>query len=394
LLAAVLHAKWEPKPEYTPTPKDIENKLTYLGGLVWKDPEFRLEKKPTPKIREDEVLIKVKACGICGSDIHMYEKTKEGYIKYPGLTAFPAVLGHEFCGEVVQVGAKAFNEKGKKFDIGEPVCAEEMIWCGYCRECRDGFPNHCRNLEELGFSRDGALAEYINVPARCCWSIKELIDKFGESGFEAGALVEPTAVSYNAIFERAGGFRPGASVVIFGAGPIGLAACALAKASGAAKIIISEISQARLKLGKIVGADYLVNPKKVNSVSEKILDITQGEGADMYIEAAGAFEKTWPEIEKAMWMGEKINSKVVLIGRAVAPVPAWFEIPQVRRSQFYGSQGHSGHGIFPAVIRLMEAGKIDMRKIVTARFPLEKVLDAMKLASERKDEHVKILVKP
>ncbi len=395
MLAAVLHAKWDPKPEYKPTPKDIEGKLTYLGGLVWRYPQLKLEEKEKPKIKEDEVLIKVKACGICGSDIHMYESFEDGYIKYPGLTAFPVVLGHEFSGEIVEVGEKAYSPTGKKFEVGTPVTSEEMIWCGNCRACRDGFPNHCRNLEELGFTRDGAMAEFVAVPARCCWPITELIEEYGEEkGYEAGALVEPTSVAYNAMFERAGGIRPGAYVVIFGAGPIGLAAVALAKAAGAAKVIAIEVCERRLNLAKEVGADELINPSEVDSVEGKILELTNGEGADMYVEAAGAFEKTWPAIESAIWNGEKINAKVVAIGRATEHVPLWFEVLQVRRAQIYGSQGHSGHGIFPSVIRLMASGKVDLTPIITKRFKLEEVLDAMKLASEKKELHAKILIKP
>jgi len=396
MLAATLHAKWNPKPEYKPTPKDVPEKLTYLGGMVWRNPKLKIERKPVPKIEQDEVLIGVRACGICGSDIHMYESTPDGYIKYPGLTAFPVTLGHEFSGEILEVGEKAYDERGKKFKKGSAVCAEEMIWCGYCKPCRDGFPNHCVNLKEIGFSIDGAFAEYIKVGAKHCWSIDELIQKLGpEAGFEAGALVEPTSVSYNAIFERAGGFKPGSYIVIFGAGPIGLAATALVKATGAAKIIVSEVSERRLSLAREVGADCLINPRELDTqVHEKILDLTQGEGADVYVEAAGAFEETWPAIEKTMWEGEKINAKVVAIGRATGHVPLWFETLQVRRGQVYGSQGHAGHGIFSNVIRLMASGKIDMRRIVTRTFPLEQILDAMKNASEYKDLHAKILIKP
>jgi len=395
MLAAVLYAKWDPKPEYKPTPKDVEGKLTYLGGLVWRYPELRLERRPIPKIKEDEVLIRVKACGICGSDIHMYESTPDGYILYPGLTAFPCVLGHEFSGEIVKVGEKAYNQWGEKFEVGTPVTAEEMVWCGYCRHCRDGYPNHCINLQEIGFSRDGAFAEYIAVPARVVWEITDIVEEYGEEkGYEAGALVEPTSVAYNGIFERGGGFRPGAYVVIFGAGPIGLAAIALSKAAGAAKVIAVEIAETRQKLAKEMGADFVIDPTKVDSVSGKILEITNGEGADMYVEAAGAFPKTWPVMEETIWNGEKVNAKVVAIGRAVTHVPVQFEVLQVRRGQIFGAQGHSGHGIFPSVINLMASGRIDMTKIITHRFKLEEALEAMKFASEQKSNIGKVLIKP
>lgn len=393
MLAARIHTEWDPKPGYEPTPKDVEGERTYIGGQVWKNPQLKLEKIPVPKIDPEEVLIKVKACGICGSDIHMYE-TRDGYIKYPGLTAFPCTIGHEFSGRIEKVGRKALSASGRRFKEGDAVTSEEMIWCGRCRECRDGFPNHCRNLEEIGFSRDGALAEYIRVPARTCWSVGEILDNYGEGGFEAAALVEPLSVAYNALFERAGGFRPGSTVVIFGAGPVGLGAAMLAKASGAIKVIISEPSPARAKLAKVVGADGLINPKKCEKVHEKILELTSGEGADLYLEAAGAFRSTWPAVEKSVWEGEKINAKISVVGRASGHVPIWFEIPQVRRANIYGVQGHSGHGIFPSVIKLIASKRIDPLRIVTERFPLKKIEKAMKTASERRDEHAKILIKP
>jgi threonine dehydrogenase-like Zn-dependent dehydrogenase len=180
-----------------------------------------------------------------------------------------------------------------------------------------------------------------------------------------GALTEPTCVAYNAMFERAGGFRPGHYVSVFGAGPIGLAAIGLAKASGAGIIAAFEISPQRLELAKAVGADFVYDPREV-SAGEVLMELSKGAGFDFHVEAAGAPHLLIPEMEKAL----AINAKMVQIGRAAQRVPMYLEAFQVRRAQAFGAQGHSGHETFPNVIRLVAAGRLDLRPIITARYGL------------------------
>ena len=380
----VLDAKWEPREGYELSEFERRTGKAITGSSVWRHPELEVKEvdKPTPK--PDEVVIKVKACGICGSDIHFYETDADGYILYPGLTKFPTIIGHEFSGVVEEVGSEVQDLKP-----GDMVTSEEMIWCGYCTPCRNGFPNHCVNLEEIGFTIPGAMAEYIAVGAKYCWKIDAIAEHYGDEdkAFEAGALVEPTSVAYNGIFERGGGFRPGAYVAIYGAGPIGLAATALSKAAGAAKVIVFELSERRRELAKAVGADFVYSPREVVP-SEVVMDLTGGQGADMQVEAAGAPTKTIPEMEKAL----AINGKIVQIGRAAQRVPMYLERFQVRRSQLFGSQGHSGHAIFPSVIRLMAAGLIDMTKIITARFDLDRAVEALERATKREDGKIMIKI--
>jgi len=178
--AVVLHADWDPRPGFQLGSKDIDGKLTYLGSKVWRNPNIIISAKDIPMPGPTEVLVEVKSCGICGSDVHMRQADDDGYILYPGLTAFPSTLGHEFAGVIIEAGADAFNKAtGKAFKKGESVCAEEMIWCASCKPCADGFPNHCEKLEELGFSTDGAYAKYIKVDARYCWSIDGIGELFG-----------------------------------------------------------------------------------------------------------------------------------------------------------------------------------------------------------------------
>lgn len=368
-----LSAAWKPQQDFKLGVKDVEGKLTYLGSQVWKDPQITITDKAVPSIGPEEVLIKVKACGICGSDVHMAQSDQQGYILYPGLTAFPVTLGHEFSGVVTQAGEHAINKKtGKRYEEGEIVCCEEMLWCGACRPCADGYPNHCERLEELGFSADGAFAEYIKVHARYVWSLEALRKNYnGTDIFLAGSLVEPTSVAYNAVIERGGGIRPGDNAVVLGGGPIGLAAVAVLKKAGAGKVILSEPSEARASLGREMGADHIINPLKEN-FTQSILDITGGVGAKLYLEASGVPDRVFPDIEATIWQGKQINSVVVLVARAAKKIPLTGEVFQVRRASLVGSQGHSGHGSFPLVISAMASG-MNMLPLITKQISLEAV---------------------
>ena len=378
----VLDATWDPRPDYSLSEWERATGKAITGSSVWRHPKLEVREVEDPKPQPDQVLLKVKACGVCGSDIHFYETDADGYILYPGLTKFPTILGHEFSGQVVEVGSAV-----QDLQPGDMVTAEEMIWCGYCTPCRNGFPNHCANLEEIGFTIPGAFAEYIAIGAKYCWKIDAIAERFGdeEKAYEAGALTEPTAVSYNAIFERAGGFRPGAYVTVFGTGPIGLAAVALARTAGAGMIIAFEISPQRLELARKVGADHAFNPRDVVP-HEVIMDLTHGEGADMHVEAAGAPEKTVPEMEKSL----AVNGKIVQIGRAAQRVPMYLEAFQVRRSQVFGSQGHSGHGNFPSVIRMVASGRLDLTPIITSRYDLGGAVDAIVKSGDRTDGKIMV----
>ena len=382
--ALVLNAQWDPRPDYPLSDRERETGKAISGYQVWRYPTLEVKEVETPTIKPDQVLIKVKACGVCGSDIHFYETDEDGYILYPGLTRFPTTTGHEFSGQVVEVGSAVQDLK-----VGDMVTAEEMIWCGYCTPCRNGFPNHCANLEEIGFTIPGAFAEYIAVGAKYCWKLNALLDRYGdeEKVYEAGALCEPSSVAYNTIFVRAGGFRPGAYVAVYGAGPIGLAAIAECKAAGAAKIIAFEVSAPRLELARKMGADYAFNPKEVTP-HEVVMELTEGQGADLHVEAAGVPPLTVPEMEQSL----AINAKIAVVGRAAQRVNMYLEMLQVRRSQVFGSQGHSGHAIFPSVIRLMASGLLDMTPIITSRYDLDGVVEAIIKSGDRTDG--KIMVKP
>jgi len=382
----VLSAKWDPKKDFKLGPKDVEGKLTYLGSWVWRNPVLNIEEKKVPEVGPTEVLIKVKACGICGSDVHMAQADEKGYIWYPGLTAFPCTLGHEFSGVVVKAGKQAINKRtGKRYTEGEAVTSEEMLWCGSCRPCADGYPNHCERLEELGFTCDGAFAEFVKVDARYVWSLEELRETYSdEDVFLAGSLVEPTSVAYNAVIERGGGIRPGDNVVILGGGPIGLAAVVILKRAGASKVILSEPSKSRADLGRKMGADYVIDPSE-EDFTEKVLEVTKGMGAKLYLEATGLPDKVFPDIEKAIWQGRQINSTVVIVARSAKKIPVTGEVFQVRRASIVGSQGHSGHGTFPRVISSMASG-MNMLPLITKKISLEEVPENIIMLQTNREE--------
>ena len=383
--ALVLYAEWDPKSDYPLSEWENQTGKAITGNGVWRNPKLEIGEVSEPEIAPDQVLIQVKACGVCGSDMHFYETDDANYVLYPGLTRFPSILGHEFSGRVVQVG-----DDVEDLSVGDMVTAEEMIWCGHCRPCREGYPNHCTNLEEIGFTINGAFAEYIAIRGKYCWKLNDLMDVCGhdeDQVYEMGATVEPSSVAYNCVFERAGGFRPGATVVIYGQGPIGLTAAAECKAAGAAKVITFEISDPRREISKRMGADYAYDPLQVDPV-EVVMDLTHGRGADLQVEAAGAPDKIIPHMEKCL----AINGKIAQVGRAVTRVPMYLEMLQVRRGQVFGSQGHSGHGIFPSVISMMAAGLIDTSQMITARYKLDDVIDAIAQSTARIDAKIMIKV--
>jgi threonine dehydrogenase-like Zn-dependent dehydrogenase len=380
----VLDAKWQPKPGYKVSDWEKETGKAITGNEIWHDPKLEVREWPDPEPTAKQVLLEIRACGVCGSDMHFYETDDDNYILYPGLTKFPTILGHEFSGKVVEIGKEVTLLKP-----GDMVTVEEMIWCGRCIPCRNGYPNHCTNLEEIGFTIPGAFANFIAVDEKFCWKIDAIAERFGseEKAYEVAAVTEPTCVAYNAMFERAGGFRPGHYVNVFGAGPIGLACIALAKAAGASTIVAFEVSPQRLELARVVGADHAYDPREVN-VGEVLMELSQGQGFDFHVEAAGVPELVIPEAEKAL----AINSKIVQIGRAAQRVPMYLEAFQVRRAQAYGAQGHSGHENFPNVIRMVAAGRIDLSPIITARYNLVDTVAAIAKSVERADG--KIMVKP
>lgn len=383
-----LEADWDPRPDALATldPADIAARVARRGNQVWRNPRIHLVELPDPAPAADEVVVKVGACGICGSDLHFVERDVDRYMLYPGLVHTPVTTGHEFAGMVEAVGSDV-----RDFARGELVCAEEIAWCGSCLACRAGRPNNCTRIEELGFSFDGAHAEYVAVRARYCWSLAPLLDT-GATPADAvrqGALVEPVGVAYIAMFVSAGGFLPGSSVGVMGAGPIGLASIALARAAGAGRIVAFEVTDGRRQLAAIMGADEVHDPIVLGAAGmvETARAATSGRGLDMWIEASGA-----AGVAEIMAATVAPAGKLVLIGRGPHTIDLDPESLIVRGASMHGSIGHAGSGAFGRVIDLMAAGRIDMTRLIAETVDLEGA--AAKLDGTPRREAGKVLVVP
>ncbi|MBL8153662.1 MAG: alcohol dehydrogenase catalytic domain-containing protein [Anaerolineae bacterium] len=381
--ALTLTADFAPKPDYHLSERERTTQRIQAGSQVWKNPRIAVGTQPDPTPKDDEVIIEVGAVGICGSDMHMYEAGADGYILYPGLTRFPNILGHEFSGKVAAVGKGVRDLK-----VGDLVTAEEIQWCGECISCRRGYVNHCDNLEELGFTTPGAMAQYIPVRARYCWNIGEIADRVGNEheALVLGAMVEPTGVSYHAMFNRIHTWQPGVYVAVFGAGPIGLAATALASAAGASQVIVFDTSPSRRAFAAKLGATATHDPVGID-LNEVLLEATYGRGVDFVVEAAGAPNHTLAPLTR----GLAVNATVCHIGRSERPTPLALEYYQVKGVQLAGSLGHAGHGTFQNVIRMMASGKLDMRPMVSARMGLDEALSAFKRLESRQDAKIILL---
>lgn len=383
MLALTLNAEWSPKPEYRLTEREEQTRKIKNGFMVWKNPSISLGQSSDPKPADDEVIIEVAAVGICGSDMHMVEKNSEGYMIYPGYVGAPNILGHEFAGRVVEIGKNVTDLK-----VGDLVAAEEIQWCGYCNACRRGYVNHCENMEELGFTTPGAMAQYIPVRARYCWKLDELADRLGDEreALVMGAMVEPTGVAYQAMFNRLHTWQPGVNVVIFGAGPIGLAALALANAAGAAMTIIFDPSHSRRAIAEKMGATFVLDPTGID-LNEALLHHTYGRGVDFVIEAAGLPHLTLSPLTRSL----AVNATITHIGMGGRPPTLELVHYQQRGVQLAGSLGHAGHGTFQNVIRLMAGGRLDLRPMVSARLPLSDALSAFKRLENREDAKIILL---
>lgn len=377
--ALQVNAQWKPREGYYPTEREKRDQRAIMGSDLFYHPSLELVEKPVPEPKDDEVLMKVGGAAVCGSDTMFLGSDEDDYTYYCGHCKLPCVIGHEFSGEIVKVGKNVTT-----FKEGDLVVAETMNWCGECSACRAGLFNQCENLEEIGFSLDGAFAEYLVAKEKFCFHVEELVEVYGskERALEIAAMVEPTAVAYNGMFTRGGGFRPGGNVAVFGAGPIGLSAISLARASGAAKVIAFDKNRIRMELAKDVGADYIFNPDELAeqriSPSEKVLELTKGVGVEMAVEATHHQGETISEIEKMMAFGGTIAQ----IGISPVRTPIMSTFLQKKGINYHCSIGSSGHDIWPHVIRLIASGRIDPGKFLTKCYPLDQAIEAIQAASK------------
>ncbi|MCY4465040.1 MAG: scyllo-inosose 3-dehydrogenase [Chloroflexi bacterium] len=380
--ALTLSADWAPKPGYDLTDSERELRRPRNANMVWRSPRLSLDDAPDPSLLPDQVMLEIAAVGICGSDMHMYEADADGYMIYPGLVCTPNILGHEFAGRIIEVGANV-----RDLRLGDLVAVEEIQWCGECTACRRGFVNHCLDIEEIGFTINGAMAQYLPVRAKYCWKLDEIAENYGEEeALVMGAMVEPTGVSYQGLFNRLHNWQPGNNVVIFGAGPIGLAAEALVIAAGAGRVIVFDPSASRRDIAMKMGASAALDPIDID-LDAAIMQHTLGRGVDYVVECAGFADKTIEPLDRCL----AVNASIIDIGMGgdnpILPIVAYKRMGV----QYAGSLGHAG-GPFQQVIRMMAAGRIDMRQMVSARMPLDDAIDAFKRLERRQD--AKIILQP
>lgn len=386
--AFTVEAEWAPRPGYAISMEEEVLQRAQCGSQVWKNPVFSMHDVPVPEIGDNDLLVKVRRCGICGSDTHLYETDKDGYIIFSGPVKMPCIIGHEYSGVVEKVGRNV----GDFFEVGDLVAAESIVWCGKCTACRSGAVNQCANVELAGITVAGALAEYVRVNVLQCWKISSLSPRYSEDQvLDIGALIEPLGCAYNGMFVSAGGFMPGSSVVVHGVGPIGLGAVALARVAGADQIIAFDSIPERLVIARSMGADKVYNIEELARAGVRPRDIvmeqTGGIGAEVQVEAAGAANFTMPEMETSL----AVNGTIVYLGRAATYTPILLNLLVSGANTIVGSRGHSGYGIYNNLIKLLASGRLNVAKMITSVCDFPDVFAALKKSVARTD--AKIIVK-
>lgn len=372
----VFDAEFCPREGYRVSERELNDHRAFHGSQIWRNPKLELREVAIPELEEDEVLCRTGACGVCGSDMKMLVVDKDGYTGFVGHCKLPCVVGHECSGEIVRVGSKV-----RDFKVGDLVTADEMLWCGECDACKEGMFNQCKNLEELGLTIGGGFSEYFKVKEKYLFSLNELAEQYGdrEKALEIGCLVEPVSVAYNACITRGGGIKPGAYVCVFGCGPIGLAAIGILKAAGAAKIIAFDFQESRLAVAQKMHADHVINlaSLKDKDAADVVMELTDGNGVDLAVEATGHTDSTYPQIENVLAPG----AKVVQIGQTNAHFGLNTATFQSRAAMLVGSIGTAGHGNYKHVLRLLTSGALDITPMIAGKFDLDHAIEGIKDAA-------------
>lgn len=329
-----------------------------------------VEELPDPKPGDDEVLIRIRVASICGTDVHMWEGTnKEG--------TFPFIPGHEWAGEVIEVGRNV-----KTFSPGDRVVGECFIPCGVCPNCKDGMsPAMCISPEYYGFAWEtpGGMAEYHVSKERRLHKVPDNLS------YEEAALVEPVSVAYHGVWGPGGGVAPHDRVVVFGAGPIGLFAMLICRVAGAETIVV-EPQPFRRKMAKDLGADVVIDPSKGDLV-EQIMCYTKGQGATLVLECSGSDGALAASIDVVAKEG-----RIVLIGHSIGrKVPIEIGKAIWQGAKIFGSC--DSPFFFPKTLVFMSRKLVDFTTVITHKFPLTEALKAFEVAN-KDSEAVKVLLIP
>lgn len=320
-----------------------------------------IEERPLPQLREDEVLILVKAASICGTDLHIFNGNLE--------VETPLVLGHDFSGIVEEVGKDVTH-----FQKGDRVIAHMVRYCGECLFCRQGRYNLCLKNTYMGFEVDGAFAEYVIAPAR------DVILIPAEVSLEEAAITEPIVMALRVMdFAQA---KIGETMAIFGQGPIGLVQTQVAKLAGLRVIAIDPLEE-RLKLAEGFGANHVLNPRK-KDIANAILKLTDGIGVDCAVEDSGS--------QEAIDLASRVTrpgGKVLFVGEGRD-----LRGPIIQHRERVFVEVLVDPWKYPLALKLLAEKRVDVRSLVTHEVKLDEIADLFKDFSEGRLKAVKVLVKP
>jgi 2-desacetyl-2-hydroxyethyl bacteriochlorophyllide A dehydrogenase len=330
--------------------------------------EYR-EDVEEPKIGPDQVLVKVKATGICGSDIHLYKGEAIGAL--PQLP-IPFIPGHEFAGEITELGSNV-----RHLRVGSRISAELMVSCGHCYYCRRGERAYCTSIRELGVDMNGSYAEYVAVPAQ---NIHILPD---DMSWADAALCDCLSSALHPFEKLSSDILK--NIVVLGAGPIGLCGVQIARTLGAKKVISVDVVPERLDLAKQLGADHTINPLQTDLVKE-VQGLTNGIGADAVMEMAGSEQTILASIELA-----RKNGEVVWMGIHNEPICLKQFLIMAKAIHIHGSFDYSWL-TYERAIHLIASGRVRMKPIVTHQLPLSQVSKAFELLMKR--EAIKVVMEP
>ena len=308
-------------------------------------PGFTLKDVPEPTIRDDEVLIRVRRAGVCGTDVHIYEW--DDWAK--GRVKPPITVGHEFAGDVAEVGKLVTDVR-----VGDRVTAEGHIVDGRCLLCRTGNAHVCPFTKIIGVDRDGCFAEYISMPATNVWHLDDDIS------FDIGGIHDPMG---NAFHTALTADIPGSTVLITGCGPIGIFAVGICKAAGASRIIASDVNEKRLALARAMGAHDVVRPDQAEGVVRRHTD---GLGVDVALEMSGVPSA----IHQALAL-VRVGGRVQMLGIPAKPMELNLATEVIFKGiTIYGVVGRRMYDTWHQMTRFLRSGEFDPTPVITHRFPL------------------------
>lgn len=351
---------------------------TMKAAVLFGEGDMRLvHDYPVPEPGPGEVVIKVEACAICGTDPKILA---HGWPNHPPYGKF--IFGHEYAGSIAALGQGV-----TEFKIGDRVAVEPHKGCGVCANCRDGLYNTCLNYGNIakghrhyGFSFNGGYAEYAVNHINSIYKIPD------EMPIDMSTLITTAATSLYGI-RRIGGIQAGETVVVSGPGAIGLMAVAMARLMGAGTIIITGTRPERLEMGRRLGADIAINIKEVDVV-EQVMALTSGVGADAVLECAGTTQAAVAAVEYT-----KKNGRLALVGIYKEPAPLNVNKIVQWNITVAGSKAEGERSLAQA-LALLKRGTIDISPLVTHTFPLDEIHAAFETVIQRRGGALKVVVKP